>query len=95
MEIMKNYSHKVWKNEKFSLTEEKNSSNQLLSNFFSKTIAFTIFLQKKLWDTLWKLQKFTLISPKKKSSNKLFSDFFSESVTFTKFLLKKSESNFP
>ena len=50
MEIMKNYSHKVWKNEKFSLTEEKNSSNQLFSNFFSKTrktITFTKFLRKK------------------------------------------------
>ena len=43
-------SRKIWvaicKNEKFSLTE-KNSSNQLFSNFFSKTIAFTKFLRKK------------------------------------------------
>ena len=35
------------KNEKFSLTEKKNSSNQLFSNFYSKTIAFTEFLRKK------------------------------------------------
>ena len=34
-------------NEKFSLTEKKNSSNQLFSNFFSKTVTFTKFLQKK------------------------------------------------
>ena len=33
----------VWKNEKFSLTKKKISSNQLFSNFFSKTIAFTKF----------------------------------------------------
>ena len=32
----------VWKNVKFSLTE-KNSSNQLFSNFFIKPIAFTKF----------------------------------------------------
>ena len=37
--------HKVWKNEKFCLTE-RNSSNQLFSNL-SKTIAFTKFLRKK------------------------------------------------
>ena len=37
----------VWKNEKFSLTEKKISSNQLFSDFFSKTIAFTKFLRKK------------------------------------------------
>ena len=36
----------VWINEKFSLTE-KISSNQLFSNFFSKTITFTKFLRKK------------------------------------------------
>ena len=34
------------KNEYFSLTEKKNSWNQLLSNFLSKTIAFTKFLWK-------------------------------------------------
>ena len=33
-------------NEKFSLTE-KISSNQLFSDFFSKTITFTKFLRKK------------------------------------------------
>ena len=30
-----------------SLSLKKNSSNQLFSNFFSKTIAFTKFLRKK------------------------------------------------
>ena len=37
----------VLKLQKFSLTEKKNSSNQLFSDFFSKTIAFTKFLRKK------------------------------------------------
>ena len=36
----------VWKNEKLSLSE-KNSSNQLLSKFFSKTSDFTKFLWSK------------------------------------------------
>ena len=39
----------VWKNKKFSLTE-KISSNQLFSNFVTKTIAFTKFLQKSVRD---------------------------------------------
>ena len=38
--------HSVEKNEKFFLTEKKISSNQLFSNFFSKTIAFTKFLRQ-------------------------------------------------
>ena len=37
----------MWKNEKFSLTRQKNiSSNQLFSNIFSKTVTFTKFLAK-------------------------------------------------
>ena len=38
----------VWKNEKKNtLTETKISSNQLFSNFFSKTVTFTNFFLKK------------------------------------------------
>ena len=37
----------VLKNEKFTLTYENTSSNQLLSNFITKTIVFTKFLPKK------------------------------------------------
>ena len=40
------YSNTVWKNEKFTVTQ-KNSSNQLFSVFFSKTVTFTKFLSKK------------------------------------------------
>ena len=36
----------LWKNEKSTLTEKKNSSNQLFSIFFSKTVTFTKFLPK-------------------------------------------------
>ena len=44
-----------------SLSLKKNSSNQLFSNFFSKTIAFTKFFQKKCERiALWKSWKFTL-----------------------------------
>ena len=39
--------YKVWKNEKFTLTEKIMSSNQLSSNFFSNTVTFTKFLPKK------------------------------------------------
>ena len=35
------------KNEKFTLTDKKNSSNQLFSYFYSKNDAFTKFLPKK------------------------------------------------
>ena len=31
---------------------KKNSSNQLFSDFFSKSIAFTKFLQKKVWEKI-------------------------------------------
>ena len=40
------YQPTVWKNETFTLTG-KNSSAQLYSNFFSKTVTFTRFLPKK------------------------------------------------
>ena len=37
----------VWKIEKFTVTQKKNSSNQLFSIFFSKYVTFTKFLSKK------------------------------------------------
>ena len=37
----------VWKNEKFAVTQKKNSSNQLYSIFFHKNVTFTKFLSKK------------------------------------------------
>ena len=90
MEIMKNYSHKVWKNEKFSLTEEKNSSNQLLSNFFSKTITFTEFLRKRMF-----VEKREILSHWQKIwSNQLFSNFFNKTIAFTTFLQKNCEKEF-
>ena len=76
-----------------SLSLKTISSNQLLSNFFCKTIAFTKFLQKKCEreflqfphcecgkteDLLWRA-----LSQKKTSSNQIFSNFFH--VAFTNF----------
>ena len=46
-------------------TKEKKLWNQLFSNLFSKTVTFRNFLQKKVWDTVWKNEKFSLTSPKK------------------------------
>ena len=43
--IFQNSVTTLWKNQKFTLTN-KISSNQLLSNFFSKTVTFTKFLPK-------------------------------------------------
>ena len=45
--LMPKAANTVWQNEKFTLTE-KNSSNQLLSNFFSKIVTFTKFLRKSV-----------------------------------------------
>ena len=42
------------------LAPKKNSSNQLLSNFFSKTVTHTNFLPKKCESTVWKVRKFSL-----------------------------------
>ena len=62
---------------------QKNSWNQLFSNFYSENVTFTKFLQKCVWDWV------NLLSPKKISSNQLSSNFFSKNVTtFTKFLQK-------
>ena len=36
----------VWKIEKFTVTQKKNSSNQLFSIFFSKYVTFTKFFSK-------------------------------------------------
>ena len=47
-EVKKWWGFTVWKNEKFSLNEKRNSSNQLFSNFFSKTIALTKFLEESV-----------------------------------------------
>ena len=44
---LRKYISTVWKNEKFTVTQKKNSSNQLfISNLFSKTVTFTEFLPK-------------------------------------------------
>ena len=41
-----NHTVTVWKNEKFGLDSLKNiSSNQLFSNFHSKTVTFTKYFQ--------------------------------------------------
>ena len=71
---------------------EKSPSNQLFSNFFSKTVTFTKFLLKEFeskfpeflhtvthMHTVWKLQKFSLT---------LFSQIFRESNGFTKEITK-------
>ena len=79
---------------------KKISSNQLFSNFISKSIAFTKFLQKKCERdflqfphcALWNYRN--SLSMKKISSNQLFSNFFSKSIAFTKYLGKKCERDF-
>ena len=45
---LRKYISTVWKNEKFTVTQKKNSSNQLFSIFFSKNVTFTKFLSKIL-----------------------------------------------
>ena len=92
----------VWKNNKFSLAE-KNSSNQLFSDFFSKTIAFTKFFQKKCERiALWKSWKFTLTpfwqkiresnvftAPQCRNSGNSLSHLFDKKFVKITFLLKK------
>ena len=72
-----------------NFSPKKNSWNQLFSNFFSKTVAFTKFLSKKsvrerlsiittLWlSTVWKLRNFTatIFSQKFRESNFLLINF--------------------
>ena len=86
-----------------SLSLKKNSSNQLFSNFFSKTIAFTKFFQKKCERiALWKSWKFTLTpfwqkiresnvftAPQCRNSGNSLSHLFDKKFVKITFLLKK------
>ena len=84
------------KNEESSLTE-KNSSNQLFSNFFVRQLLSRNFCEK-VWERISAFSTAQCgktknsVSPKFFSSNLLFSDFFGKNVTFTKFLPKMCET---
>ena len=64
----------VWKNEKFTVTHKKISSNQLISIFFSKNVTFTKVLSKKC-DSKWEIH--------------CHSNFFSSNQFRVKFSSKK------
>ena len=90
----------VWKNEKFSLTKKIfRQINSLSSDFFSKNITFTKFLEKMCETNsqqfshcaVWKNEKFSLTEKQFRQITYLFSNFFRKTNAFTKFLLKKSE----
>ena len=67
------------KNEKFTFSHSNFfSSNQLFSNFFSKTVAFTKFLPIKATKVLK-----NAITQNKFPWNQLFSNFFSKNVDLT------------
>ena len=85
------------KNVEFSLTEKKNSWNQLICNFFSKTVSFTKFLSKSMREnfcnfysivTVWKSTEnaITLIWRKKCRFSVKIMIVFQSSALFSRFL---------
>ena len=87
----------LWKNEKFTLTDEKFRQITSLVLFFCNNVAFTKFFRKNRVShkyTVWKNDKFSL-TKEIISSNQLFSTLFSKTINFTKFLPKMRERGFP